>query len=193
MTAAVFPETYTRNQRGDGRAQCVVLRCDKRPHGHGLCSKHYEQARKIGSLPIQVVPVLSCRVDGCESARESGRRCCVLHRQRRSRTGSFGPIERLRRAPGGARPTGQGYLIRTDHAHPLARVQGLVLEHRRVLFDLIGPGPHPCHWCARPVDWNYGLDSDDVLVVDHLDFDGMNNAAENLVASCHPCNSARTR
>lgn len=193
MTAIAFPETYTRNRRGDGRAQCVVDGCLKQPHGHGLCSKHYEQARKLDALPVAIVPVLTCKVDGCDQETAPGSRCCVLHRERRKRTGSFGAVERLRRAPGSCYPTGQGYAIRTDRGHALARVQGKVLEHRRVLFDLIGPGPHPCHWCSVPVDWSYGLDPEDVLVVDHLDFDGLNNEPSNLVPSCHPCNSARTR
>jgi len=32
-----------------------------------------------------------------------------------------------------------------------------------------------------------------MLVVDHLDYDKQNNAEENLMAVCHPCNSRRVR
>src|SRR5689334_2898842 len=35
--------------------------------------------------------------------------------------------------------------------HPLADGQGRVSLYRCVLYDKIGPGTHPCHWCQNPV------------------------------------------
>jgi len=57
-----------------------------------------------------------------------------------------------------------------------------VFEHRAVLYDEIGGGGHPCHYCGIVVYWQYDL------VVDHVDEDKTNNSPANLVPSCTPCN-----
>lgn len=76
--------------------------------------------------------------------------------------------------------------------HPLATGKGSVAEHRLVLYEKIGPGPHPCHWCQAPVDWLPGeRTAAGALTADHVDNDSRNNAPENLVPSCHRCNSIR--
>ena len=67
---------------------------------------------------------------------------------------------------------------------------GKVWEHRAVLFDAIGYGPHPCHWCQHPVDWQ-AEHRPDALHVDHLDGVGDNNDLANLVPSCPTCNTNR--
>lgn len=78
--------------------------------------------------------------------------------------------------------------------HPICPPGGRVVPHRLILFGQIGPGPHPCHWCARPVDWSAAsfVHRDD-LVVDHIDGDRLNNITENLVPACHKCNTTRMR
>jgi hypothetical protein len=38
-------------------------------------------------------------------------------------------------------------------SHPLRAGNGTVLLHRALLYELIGPGPHPCHWCGRVLRW----------------------------------------
>jgi hypothetical protein len=83
--------------------------------------------------------------------------------------------------------TKQGYRSLTQmQGHPVAARNGDVLEHRYVLYEKIGPGRHPCHWgCGRIVEW--GVD----LHVDHVDADKLNNAPENVVPSCNPCNVSR--
>lgn len=73
--------------------------------------------------------------------------------------------------------------------HPLAGNR--VLQHRVRLFDAIGPGPHPCHWCRRVVSWDIKYPLPGALVVDHHDCDKSNNAVSNLLVSCQPCNAAR--
>ena len=64
--------------------------------------------------------------------------------------------------------------------------------HRLVLYNKIGPGPHPCHWCHKPVNWLPGKSTGSgALVADHLDQNKTNNAPDNLVPSCHGCNAYR--
>jgi hypothetical protein len=77
--------------------------------------------------------------------------------------------------------------------HPLAAAGGNVLEHRAVLYAVIGPGTHPCHWCGIPVTWLVREKAiRGALVVDHLDNNPRNNDISNLVPTCQPCNSARS-
>ena len=80
-----------------------------------------------------------------------------------------------------------GYLILTGQRHPLA-IGGALAEHRKVLYDAIGPGPHECHWgCGKLLQWG-GTDG---IHVDHVDGDRANNSRENLVVSCGACNCLR--
>ena len=87
-------------------------------------------------------------------------------------------------------------VLHGQQGHPLAH-RGAVREHRKVLYDAVGPGPHECHWnetygCGRiSLEWG-GLQGDS-LCVDHLDHDRTNNAPENLVPSCIACNLRRGR
>lgn len=74
--------------------------------------------------------------------------------------------------------------------HPLAGVNGRAYEHRVVLYDAIGPGPHPCYWCGDLVDWApKGTPGE--LQPDHLNDDGGDNRLENLAPSCRRCNTTR--
>ena len=88
--------------------------------------------------------------------------------------------------------TDQGYRIVTRRGHPLADKSGRVYEHRQVLYDLIGDGPHACHWCGRKVAWRRQQGCTR-LVVDHLNDDRLDNQPENLTPSCVRCNSERAR
>lgn len=77
-----------------------------------------------------------------------------------------------------------------QHDHPLADSDGCVTEHRKVLYDKIGSGPHLCYWgCGAVLSWGtiHGI------CVDHLDGDTMNNDPGNLVPSCFLCNIMRGR
>lgn len=82
-----------------------------------------------------------------------------------------------------------GYLdLHGQQEHPLARIGGLLGEHRKVLYEKIGPGPHYCHWgCGKLLDWG----GSGGIIADHLDGDKLNNAPGNLVPSCSPCNTGR--
>lgn len=85
---------------------------------------------------------------------------------------------------------GDGYkILCNQYDHPLAR-NGQLEEHRKVLYDKIGPGPHYCHWnCGKLLEWR---DANE-LISDHLNGDKLNNDPENLVPSCRSCNVARAR
>ena len=78
--------------------------------------------------------------------------------------------------------------------HPLAGKRGFAPIHRVVLYDAIGPGPHPCFRCERPLNWYARLPSrrrpPDYLVVHHFDGWSLNNSLDNLRPSCGPCNNS---
>jgi len=85
--------------------------------------------------------------------------------------------------------------MRSAPGHPIAPPGGVVAVARLVLYDKIGPGSHPCHWCDESVRWIVGCGPGEpgTLIADHLDWDRNNDNPENLVASCHRCNVNRTR
>ena len=111
-----------------------------------------------------------------------------MHQSRMYRHGSVDAVRPNRRE---RLMTSNGYVKVYLPAHPLADRNGRVSEHRQVLFDVIGPGRHLCHWCSRLVNWEQ-THSITALVVDHLDEDRTNNTVANLVPSCIGCNSTRT-
>lgn len=84
-----------------------------------------------------------------------------------------------------------GYVCLFASDHPLSTPEGFVYEHRKVLYDAIGSGSHPCHWCKMPVEWHKRSLSKDSLIPDHLDGDKTNNSRENLVPACNRCNARR--
>ena len=95
----------------------------------------------------------------------------------------------------GPRKEGVEHRLARANGHPLAPPSGIVAIARVVLYDTIGPGTHPCHWCGTSVKWKVGAGVRDpsALLADHLDHDATNDAPENLVPSCNECNSHRRR
>lgn len=130
-----------------------------------------------------------CSLDGCERSVYC-KQLCSMHYLRVRRTGAPGSAERQKAEWGAGYVDADGYRVVHAPGHPLARAQGKVPEHRVVLFDAIGDGPHPCVWCAVSLNWT-GTASDRICV-DHLDFDRLNNTRTNLVVSCLDCNTKRT-
>jgi hypothetical protein len=133
-----------------------------------------------------------CSVVGCER-RAKAHGLCNTHNERRRRTGSVMAALPIRLHDRSPRPTTNGYLIVRRPNHILATRAGEVLQHRLVLFEAIGFGPHLCHWCGSHVNWSPARPQVDVnvLVVDHLDEVKTNNEPGNLVAACQPCNWGR--
>jgi hypothetical protein len=74
--------------------------------------------------------------------------------------------------------------------HPLAHADGQVYEHRLVLYEKIGSGTHPCHWCGKLLTWGDTLND---LLADHINQNPQNNTPENLVPSCFSCNVGRSK
>ena len=73
--------------------------------------------------------------------------------------------------------------------HPLTLNSPYIPEYRALLYEVIGPGQHPCRHCGTPVRWTPGgKSSPGALVVDHLDRNPLNNAVANLAPSCQRCN-----
>lgn len=89
--------------------------------------------------------------------------------------------------------TAGGSRLKRAAGHPLAPPSGTVAVCRLVLYEMIGPGSHPCHWCGNLVTWMPGKGvAPDALIADHLDWDQSNDSPENLVPSCNACNAHRT-
>jgi hypothetical protein len=134
----------------------------------------------------------TCSAPGCEKKARTDARAayCSMHHERLRRHGSldlpFRPGPKLRIT------TNQGYWALYEPTHPLVMPRtGYVQEHRKVLYEALGPGDQPCHWCGRVVRWFDPFPRG--LTVDHLDSDRKNNALANLVPSCLECNSGRER
>lgn len=133
----------------------------------------------------------TCSVEDCgKPARVRG--WCQTHYMRWRKYGDPGDAT-PRRSANGAGSEHLGYVRSHAYGHPLADSQGRVLVHRVTLYDKIGPGEHPCHWCGSFVRWDDRPveHPDSSLCVDHLDADRANNDPANLVPSCLACNSRR--
>lgn len=85
----------------------------------------------------------------------------------------------------------------TARSHPARTSTGWVQLHTMAAYDKYGPGPHPCHWCGRQVDWYFRTFAKDnpikKIVVDHLNWVTIDCRSENLVVSCNSCNTQRSR
>lgn len=129
----------------------------------------------------------TCTVAGCDkpSRNKDSAALCPMHYHRQYRHGDVETV-----ATGLKTVAGRRYRYVRADGHPLADKDGRTYEHRVVLYDHLGPGPHPCHWCGKDVDWVAKGDPR-CLMPDHLNGDGADNEITNLVPSCGTCNSAR--
>lgn len=178
------------------RGKCSIEDCGRAHYAKGLCQRHWQSVRLHGdplavgdrSGPKRRADEL-CDVDDCTRAYRSRGYCHMHYTRWRIHGDPTVVVDPNAHIPW--RTVGD-YRILRRLGHPLARAQGLVLEHRMVLFDAIGPGQHPCRWCQTLVTWeSWWPKSADALVVDHLDRNRSNNAVENLAPSCQGCNARR--
>jgi hypothetical protein len=170
---------------------CSVDECEKRPRTRtaGLCAAHYFRQYRRGTTDsgYRKMHPDTCTVEGCVKPGKR-RGWCSMHNARWERHGD--PLAVVTRHA--TVPRANRYRTLHRPGHPLAARDGTIREHRLVLYSMLGPGAHPCHWCGRLVDWARSWPADpDALVVDHLDGDRTNNHPSNLVTSCPACNSPR--
>lgn len=169
------------------KAPC--LHCEKTflfSHASGRLKQYCSDACRKERAKMRFRGGEKCVVEGCGNPRAYTDGICNSCYYRRKRTGT------TKRRQWTYRSTGTNGYVRLSQAdHPLATADGFVYEHRKVLFGRIGPGEHSCHWCKKPVAWAVGTARRGNLVADHLDGNRLNNASENLVPACNPCNSAR--
>jgi hypothetical protein len=130
----------------------------------------------------------TCTIESCaKPARSMSASLCPMHYHRQYRHGS---TEKVAHVNGVSVSLGRRYRQVPAKGHPVAHADGRAYEHRVVLYDLLGPGPHPCHWCGTGVDW-LPKGTKGELQPDHLNDDGSDNRPDNLVPSCRTCNSTR--
>lgn len=130
----------------------------------------------------------TCAVPECvKPLRSSGAEWCAMHYHRWYRHGS---VNKVSAKADLTVSKGRRYKHKHRPDHPLAFKGGLVYEHRMVLFDAIGYGPHACHWCGTEVDWKPKGEEGE-LHPDHLNGYGDDNRLENLVPACRRCNTTR--
>jgi 5-methylcytosine-specific restriction endonuclease McrA len=128
------------------------------------------------------------RRDGCENAPRTGSaELCPKHYHRWYRHGS---TDLATTEINVSVSHGRRYRLKEIPSHPLAGRNGKVYEHRMVLYDAIGPGPHPCYWCGVTLDWLPGS-TPGAIEVDHLNAISDDNRIDNLVPACRNCNSGR--
>lgn len=189
-----WKHAYRKRKYGDPLASaptpavdlCSVDGCQDSAHARGWCSRHWQRWRRSGELgPAGDLrdPMRVCNAPGCtQSPRTTYSNWCEMHNARVRRLGTLDLPERRDRIV-----AENGYVLVLSPDHPLARPShgGRVFEHRQVMYDLIGPGTHPCFWCDAPVAWG------STLHVDHVDHDRANNDPMNLVPSCRGCNTTR--
>lgn len=131
---------------------------------------------------------LPCTVEGCSQPLYC-RGYCTTHYTRLLRTGDLRGAARERGQWGSGSVNGDGYRVGHDAAHPLATAQGKLLAHRSALYEVLGGGLHPCHWCGKRLTWRGAAESR--ICVDHLNDDRLDNDPANLVAACLDCNTKR--
>lgn len=140
----------------------------------------------------------TCKLPDCDKPSRGADSYCSMHRTRIMRHGSPDATLRHRNPPGSnpvpselsMKKPGRAYGRFSSPGHQLADAAGTVAVHRWVLFERIGPGEHPCHWCGTTVRWTKGL-SASALVADHVDSNPRNNDPSNLVQACQRCNALR--
>lgn len=151
-----------------------------------VCSERCRLAKRLRLQKSQPM----CVVPNCTNPRGYSNGVCNSCWYRLKRTGTLERREFKRRTR-----TSHGYITLTGcQAHPLGGPDGNLYEHRRVLYDAIGEGPHACHWCQAEVKWarqsGRGCPKGN-LVPDHLNGHKTDNRIENLVPACNRCNSRR--
>ncbi len=171
---------------------CSIPNCTRPVVARGWCRLHYRRWHRHGN-PLGSSSPRRFRREQSEStrakisAKAKGRKASEATRQKISE--SHRGKRHGRQAAGVTMIRGYKYLT-GQYDHPLSDTRGQIAEHRKVLYDKIGPGPHMCHWrCGRMLSWDGGPQLG--ICADHLDNNRLNNDPDNLVPSCRRENIAR--
>jgi hypothetical protein len=128
---------------------------------------------------------MKCKIDGCtKDVMYKERQLCQMHYFRHMRNGTYDKT----RKPEYSIISPNGYVKTYNPDHPLSDKQGRTYEHRRILYESIGEGPHKCELCGKAWSWRPYKDH-----VDHIDGDKENNDLSNLRPLCNGCNTQRGR
>jgi hypothetical protein len=175
-------------QRERACAQCrksfwyVVARGVDRLYCSSTCRNVARRERWLHAIRAGLFAICSTPNCGKRAVRVGDGLCEACYGVRR-RTGG---VERRPRLM--VRHVAGGYVRVPAAGHPTAASDGWSMEHRVILYDAIGPGPHPCYWCGKGLASWTGREG---IIVDHLNEDKGDNRLENLLPTCNDCNRAR--
>lgn len=181
---------YAQWRRKNFPVQCTVDGCTTPGTSKGMCGRHYQRWCTWGTTADidRRYRASICTIEGCGRI-GNNRGLCLMHAKRVRRNGT------AETRPVGAAPpprVGKYRRVFVGKDHPLAHARGTVWAHRLALYEAIGPGEHPCHWCGVLVHWEARWPaSPDGLCADHIDNNRENNDPSNLVPACGPCNTSR--
>jgi len=171
---------------------CRVPECPERWVAMRYCWRHYQQWRRTGDpiAPPRQAPAPVCKFPECtQRARSLG--WCSTHYGRWRKHGD--PAIVLRRPNGAGAIMLNGRIRVKARTHPLADANGDVYMHRKVLYDAIGPGPHPCHWCGQLASWGRTIGGTAELFAVQLDGNYLNVDITNIAPACPPCTTRYSR
>ena len=139
-------------------AKCSVEGCKRDSRCWGMCSMHFQRARKFGDPNIRMRQAkgeteFCCTVEGCTLPHKA-KGYCYVHYQRFKRFGSPHEVHRNLNGEGTIVPDGYKKITLSDGTR--------VLEHRYVMEVHIG---------RKLESWE---------VVHHIDGNRLNNSLENL-------------
>lgn len=171
--------------------KCKVEGCERDRDANGMCAMHNVRVWRNGHTDLlPKKPPHPCAADGCDRV-SVAKGWCHKHWVRVQKWGDPDVVRKGGKKRSGATAlNASGYEIVYEPEHPLAMVSGQVLVHRKVLWEKLGPGSHPCDICGVSLEWTHD-DQRVRLAVDHIDNDILNNDPANLRATCQPCNVRR--
>lgn len=133
--------------------------------------------------------IVCCIAPACDrEARYKKDQLCQKHYFRKWRNGYLHLKPKVRRAPTWKALSTSGYTIMKRPDHPIAQKQGLIYEHRLIMYAKYGEDIPPCELCGAKSDWRNRNTH-----IDHIDENKTNNHPSNLRVLCNSCNVNRSR